>query len=279
MSGPYPQQGGYPRQPAQGGWGGQAGGGPSGPYGPSNYPGGWQQQPQQQQPRPEQSGWNQAPPPEPTPPPRKRNTGQIITVIIASLVIVGGVVAGVVLLNNNHKAQQQADQTTTTQLTTQPNQPTGQQDTGQQETGQQGASNASGSTTLAVSTGQCVSAKTTNGSSAYVVSKTEQCGVAASDFVLNKTVSQISGCAAQQYVVITGPKGSVYCFTIDIKAGDCVDGNYLKVSCGPNATYTVLKEEAGPGSNNSCRNVVGVQRWVPAGYPAQVACIGPLTNG
>lgn len=267
MSGPYPQQGGYPQQPAQGGWGGQVGGGPSGPYGPPNYPGGWQQQQ-------DQPSWNSARQPEPTPPPRKRNTGQIVTVIIASLVIVGGVVAGVILLNNNHKAQQQADQTTTTQPATQQNQPTGQQDTGQP-----GASNASGSTTLAVSAGQCVSAKTTNGSSAYVISKTEQCGSATSDFVLNKTVGRISGCAAQQYVVITGPSGSVYCFTIDVKAGDCVDGNYLKMGCGLNATFTVLKEESGPGGNNSCRNVAGVQRWVPAGYPSQVACIGPLANG
>lgn len=268
MSGPYPQQGGYPQQPAQGGWGGPVGGGPSGPYGPSNYPGGWQQQPQQNQP-----GWSPAPEPPSSPPPRKRNTGQIVIAIIASLVIVGGVVTGIVLLNNNHKAQQQAGQTTTTLPTTQQNQPTAQQDTSQP-----GASNASGSTTLTVSAGQCVSAKTTNGSSAYVVTKAQQCGSVASDFVLNKTVSQISGCAAQQYVVITGPGGAVYCFTIDVKAGDCVDNYYLKVSCGPSAAFAVLKEEAGPGSNNSCRTVTGAQRWVPAGYPAQVACIGTPTN-
>lgn len=262
MSGPYPPQG-YPQQPAQGGWGsGQVGGGPSGPYGPSNYPGGWQQQQQQPQ-QQDQPAWNAAPPPEPTPPPRKRNTGQIIIAIVASLVIIGGVVTGIALLNN-HRTQQQANPGTTT--------PTA---TSQPQSNQPGATNASGSTGLAVSAGQCVTATTTANSNSYAVSKTAQCGTSASDFVLDKTVSQISGCAAQQYVVITGPSGAVYCFTIDVKPGDCVDNYYLKVACGSTATFTVLKTEPGPGGDTSCRNVVGVQRWVPAGDPAEVACIGP----
>ncbi|HEY4021611.1 MAG TPA: hypothetical protein VGM75_23180 [Pseudonocardiaceae bacterium] len=261
MSGPYPPQG-YPQQPAQGGWGGQVGGGPSGPYGPSNYPGGWQQQQRQDQP-----AWNAAPQPDPTPPPpRKHNTGQLVIAIIASLVIIGGVVTGIVLLNGKH-AQQQANPGTTTPTATSQQQP--------QDSNQPGATNASGSTTLAVSAGQCVTVKTTANSNSYAVTKTAQCGTTSSDFVLNKTVGQISGCAAQQYVVITGPSGAVYCFTIDVKAGDCVDNYYLKVACGAQATYAVIKTEAGPGGAASCRNVVGVQRWVPAGYPAAVACIGP----
>ena len=276
MSGPYPQQG-YPQQPAQGGWGGQVGGGPSGPYGQSSYPGGWQQQPQQQPPRqqfpsqppPDQPGWH-GQEPEPTPPPRKRNTGQIVIAVIASLVIIGGVVAGIVLLNNNH-AQQQANPGTTAPTPT-------ATATSQQSGNQPGATNASGSTTLSVTAGQCVSATTTANGSAYAVTKTVNCGTVASDFVLNKTVSQISGCAAQQYVVITGPSSTVYCFTIDAKAGDCVSNYYLKVACGTNAAFTVLKVEPGPGSNTSCHDVSGAQRWVPAGYPAQVACIAPPSS-
>src|SRR5207302_10203768 len=106
-----------------------------------------------------------------------------------------------------------------------------------------------------------------------------QCGTANSDFVLNKTVAVVSGCAAQQYVVITGPGGAVYCFTIDAKAGDCVNNFYLKATCGASAAFTVLKTEAGPGSDSFCRTVTGAQRWVPAGYPAEVACLGPAGTG
>ncbi|HEY4453393.1 MAG TPA: hypothetical protein VGN81_03700 [Pseudonocardiaceae bacterium] len=258
MSGPYPPQG-YPQQPAQGGWGGQVGGGPSGPYGPSNYPGGWQQQPQ------DQPAWHGSAP-EPTPPPRKRNTGQIIAVILASLVIIGGVATGIVLLRNNHQAQQQANGPTTTPVAT-------SQQQQQQTSDAPGATNASGRSSVTVSAGQCVTASTD--SSSYKVTKLAQCGSATSDFVLNKTVSQVSGCAAQQYVVITGPAGAVYCFTIDAKAGDCVNSFYLKAPCGATAAFTVLKTEAGPGSDSSCRTVAGAQRWVPAGYPSQVACLGP----
>jgi hypothetical protein len=261
MSGPYPPQG-YPQQPAQGGWGGQVGGGPGGPYGPSSYPGGWHQQPQQDQP-----AWHGSAP-EPTPPPRKRNTGQIIAAVVASLVIVGGVITGVVLLHNHHQAQQQANPPTSAPAVT-----SQQQQQQQPQTEAPGATNASGSTALTVSAGQCATA-TTNGSS-YRVTKLAQCGAASSDFVLNKTVPQVSGCAAQQYVVITGPAGAVYCFTIDAKAGDCLNNFYLKVQCGAAAAFTVLKTEAGPGSDASCRTVTGAQRWVPSGYPAQVACLGP----
>lgn len=260
MSGPYPPQG-YPQQPAQGGWG-QVGGGPSGPYGSSNYPGGWQQQPQQDQP-----AWHGGAQPDPTPPPRRRNTGQIIVAIVASLVIIGGVVTGIVLLNNNHKAQQQANGPTSTPAAT----------SSPQTSTAPGATNASGSTNLTVSAGQCVTANTNSNS--YQVTTPAPCGTANSDFVLNKTVSQVSGCAAQQYVVINGPHGAVYCFTLDAKAGDCVDNFYLKATCGTSAAFTVLKTEAGPGSDNSCRTVTGAQRWVPAGYPAQVACLGPASSG
>jgi hypothetical protein len=263
MSGPYPQQG-YPQQPAQGGWGGQVGGGPSGPYGRSNYPAGWQQQQQHDQP-----AWNAGPPPEPTPPPRKRNTGQLITVIVAALVIIGGVATGIVLLDKHHAQPQATQGSTTPTATTQQ----------QQASNQPGASNASGSTTLTVSAGQCVTATTSTGSSSYSVTKAARCGTTASDFVLNKTVSAVSGCAAQQYVVITGPNGSVYCFTVDARAGDCVDSNYLKVACGAKAVFTVLKTEAGPGGDTSCRDVSGAKRWVPAGYPAVVACIGSPGGG
>jgi hypothetical protein len=273
MSGPYPPQG-YPQQPAQGGWGGgQVGGGPSGPYCPASYPGGWQQQqqPQYQQPpqHQDQPGWNMGPSaPEPTRPPRRRNTGQIVIAVIAAVVIIGGVVTGIFLLNNNRQQNQQANSTTTSQ----PAPATGQQ----QDTGQAGAANTSGSTNLAVTAGQCVTV-TTSGAN-YVVGRTAQCGTAGSDFILDKTVSQISDCAAHQSVVISGPNGAVYCFTIDVKAGDCVDNNYLKVACGAGAAFTVLKNEAGPGGDTSCRDVTGAQRWVPAGHPAEVACIGPPTN-
>ena len=261
MSGPYPPQG-YPQQPAQGGWGGQVGGGPSGAYGPSNYPGGWQQQ--------DQPSWHGgAPEPPPPLPPRRRNTGQIIAAVIASLVIVGGVITGIMLLQSHHQSQSPA----TTSPTSTPA-VTSQQ---QQQSNAPGATNASGSTQLAVSAGQCVTA-TTN-SSSYQVTKLAQCGSANSDFVLNKTVGQVSGCAAQQYVVITGPGSAVYCFTIDAKAGDCVNSFYLKTPCGASASFAVLKTEAGPGSDTSCRTVTGAQRWVPAGYPAEVACLGPAGSG
>ena len=263
MSGPYPPQG-YPQQPGQGGWGGQVGGGPSGAYGPSNYPGGWQQQQQQDQP-----AWHGAPQSPPPPPPRKRNTGQIIIAVIASLVIVGGVIVGIALLTNNHQAQQQANPPTTTPAAT----------SQQQTSNTPGATNSSGSTALAVSANQCVTATTTVGGSSYQVTKIAQCGAANSDFVLTKTVGELSGCAAQQYVVIIGPNSSVYCFTIDAKAGDCVDNYYLKARCGSTtAAFTVIKTEAGPGSAASCRDAAGAQRWVPAGNPAEVACIGPPGN-
>jgi hypothetical protein len=266
MSGPYPPQG-YPQQPGQGGWsGGQPNGGvPTGQYGPPNYEfpsvgyGGLSGQDQgnwnsdQATWHSDQGRWhagppqppNQGPPTQP-PPPRKRNTGQIVIAIIAVLVIIGGVATGILLLNNRNQPPRQAAPPATTQP-----QATGQQggDTGSSTpTGSGTGNTANGTTTLTVSPGECVTAVVAG--SQYAVTQQATCGGASSDFILDKAVTSLDGCSLHQYVVVQGTGGTVYCFTLDLRSGDCLDVNYLKVACS-GAAFTVLKTEAGPGGSTS----------------------------
>ncbi|HEX3778262.1 MAG TPA: hypothetical protein VHX38_01220 [Pseudonocardiaceae bacterium] len=298
MSGPYPPQG-YPQQPGQGGWsGGQPTGGvPTGQYGPPGYEfpavgygglsgqgpagqglsgqgssgqdhGNWHS---------DQGNWNSGLPPTPQQsprPPRKRNTGQIIVAVIAALVIVGGVATGILLLNNRHQQQQASPPPATS--TDQPT-ATGQQNTGSDTpTGSDTGNSANGITTLSVAPGECVTA--TVAGQQYSVTQQATCGSANSDFILDKAVTSLDGCSVHQYVVVQGTGGTVYCFTLDIKANDCVDINYLKVPCA-GAAFTVISTEAGPGGSDSCKSAPGANHWLPAGRePVQIACIGPPTS-
>jgi hypothetical protein len=269
----------------QGGWGVDQSGGWGSDQG--NWPGnqGQPHQVQSHQGQPPQGPPHQGPPNQPPqgppgqgpnqvqPPRRKRNTGQIVIAIVAVLVIVGGVATGILLLHN--RGQQQASPPP---ATSQPA-PTGTQggDTGSsQPTDSSTGNSANGTTTLTVSPGECVTAAVAG--SQYAVTKQATCGGASSDFILDKAVTSVDGCSVHQYVVVQGAPGTVYCFTLDLKVGDCVDVNYLKVAC-TGAAFTVIKTEAGPGTDTSCRDAVGAKHWLPADRnPVQVACIGPPSS-
>jgi hypothetical protein len=260
MSGPYPPPG-YPRPPEDGRWGGQGyqQGGPGYPpqAGPEyDFPtiqySGLAGQP---------GGWGE--------PPRKRNTGRLIVAVVSVLVIIGGVATGIVLLDHRHSQQQQAAPRPTPATTF-------GQDTGTQRptTTEADPGVPNGSTTLTLDVGNCVTAEVVSNEQ-YKATQRVTCGTAASDLVLAMTTPDMTGCADHQYLRISAPTTGVYCFTLDIGPGDCVDANYLKKPCGA-ADFMVLKTEAGPGGNSSCTSAAGATHWVPIGRnPVRVGCLGP----
>jgi hypothetical protein len=78
---------------------------------------------------------------------------------------------------------------------------------------------------------------------------------------------------------VSAPASGVYCFTLDVKKGDCLDNSFLKAPCVAGA-FAVLAVEAGPGGDTSCGTVAGATHWVPVGHdPVAVACIGPAKSG
>lgn len=196
---------------------------------------------------------------EPPRPPRR--VGRIVVAVVAILVIIGGVTASVLILTHRHNQSTASGGTnpTTTQTTAPP--------------GSSGAPVSEGSTTLTLVPGNCVTATVVNNQ--YMLGKQVACGGPDSDLLVARTVAGLRDCASHQYLLIQAPS-EVYCFTLDVKQGDCLDNNFLKVACGASAPFAVLSLEAGPGTQSSCASATGATRWVPASYnPAKVACIGP----
>ncbi|HEX3650513.1 MAG TPA: hypothetical protein VHV49_18970 [Pseudonocardiaceae bacterium] len=253
MSGPYPP--GYP-PPEQGGWwagGNDRNGQFSGPqYGVPN------------------TGWGE--PPQPPRPPR--STGRLVVAVVSVLVIVGGVVTGIVLLNNKHSRPEAAAGTSTPVsapaataagggLSEAPDQPTGLADPGV----------PNGRTDLQLTDGTCVTAEVDDDQD-YTATGTADCGSPRSDLILVVSTADLSGCADHQYLRLSAPSAGVYCFTLDIEQGDCVDENYLKTPCS-DADFQVLSTETGPGGDESCTTSPGATHWVPIGRdPVRVGCLG-----
>ncbi|HEX4702480.1 MAG TPA: hypothetical protein VH352_10170 [Pseudonocardiaceae bacterium] len=259
MSGPYPPPG-YPRPPEQGGWSGDQQQGQYGAPPPQHYefptvqygglagPGG---------------GWGGEPPR------RRRSVGRLVVAVVSVLVIIGGVVAGALLLNHRHGTAQAADTAPTTTTvaattTTEVAPTTTVPDPGL----------PNGSTTLTLAKGACVTAQSI-ANNQYKLGHLATCGTGQSDLVLAVLSPDLSGCPDHEYLRVSGPSAGVYCFTLDVKPGDCLDNSFLKAPCTTGA-LTVLKTEPGPGGANSCTDVTGATHWVPVGHdPVAVACIGP----
>jgi hypothetical protein len=272
MSGPYPPPG-YPPQPGQPGpqgqpdgwWSGDQGG-QGGQFGGSQYDfptvrySGLGDQ---------SGGWGGEPPR------RRRSVGRTVVAVVSVLVIVGGVAAGIVLLKQQHTQRAAAPApaiaapvSTAGGATEQPTEQSG-------APAEPGVPN--GSTELTLATGSCVRAEVV-GDEQYKAVEQVTCGTGASDLVLATITPAMTGCADHQYLRLTAPTTGVYCFTLDIKKGDCVDENYLKTACGT-AAFSVLKTESGPGSADSCTSADGATHWVPVGRdPVEVGCLGPAAH-
>jgi hypothetical protein len=197
---------------------------------------------------------------------------------VSVLVIVGGVATGIVLLKNKNgqpeaasppSAPASAPATTTTAdggLNASPEEPS--------DLGDPGVPN--GSTALTLADGSCVTAHV-DSDQEYVATTTATCGSGRSDLVLVVSTADLSGCADHQYLRLSAPSAGVYCFTLDLKPGDCVDENYLKRACD-GAPFRVLSTESGPGGTQSCTTAKGATHWVPIGHdPVRVGCLGPPT--
>lgn len=247
MSGPYPPPG-YPRPQQPGGWGegGQAQYDfPTVQYGGLATP---------------QGGWGE--------PPRKpRNTGRLVVAVISVLVIIGGVATAVIVLNHRHD-QQAASPPATTLSTLAPTRTTAITTT----TTKPDVPN--GTTTLTLAKGACVTASATSDNQ-YRLGRQVTCGTAQSDLVLAVVSPAMSGCPDHEYLRVTTPASGVYCFTLDVRKGDCLDNSFLKSPCTAGA-FSVLSTEPGPGGSTSCTGQPGATHWVPVGHdPVTVACIGP----
>ncbi|HEY1571411.1 MAG TPA: hypothetical protein VGG05_08730 [Pseudonocardiaceae bacterium] len=248
MSGPYPP--GYPPPPERDGW---WPGGPQDQSGQFTVP---------------NVGWGEPPPPRPP-----RSTGRLVVAVVSVLVIIGGVATGIVLLKQKHTQHEAAANPSTVSapattaagggLNESPDQPTDLDDPGM----------ANGSTTLTLSNGTCVSALADDDQQ-YTATHQATCGSTRSDLVLVVSTLDLSGCADHEYLRLTSPSSGVYCFTLDIRQGDCVDENYLKTPCSE-ADFRVLSTEAGPGGTESCTTSRGASHWVPIGRdPVRVGCLG-----
>jgi hypothetical protein len=250
MSGPYPPPG-YPRQPQPGG--------------------GWGDQPQQPQydfPTVQygglttpHGGWHEPPRPP-------RNTARLVVAVISVLVIIGGVVTAAVVLTERNTHQTATPPPTVTPTSTRQS-PTQVATTTPADPGV-----PNGSTVLTLAKGACVTAQAT-ADNQYSLGHQVTCGTGQSDLVLATVSPAMSGCPDHQYLRVAAPAAGVYCFTLDVKKGDCVDASFLKSPCAAGA-FSVLSTEAGPGDTTSCAGVTGATHWVPIGHdPVAVACIGP----
>jgi hypothetical protein len=190
--------------------------------------------------------------------------------VVSVLVIIGGVATGIVLLNHRHDQRQQAAPPATSAAVT----TTQQTVTEEPTTTDDDPGVPNGSTTLTLDPGACVTAEVVSNEQYKAIHKAV-CGADDSDLILAATTPDMTGCADHQYLRLSAPSTGVDCFTLDIKPGDCVDGNYLKVSCGT-AQFMVLTTENGPGGDSSCTAAVGATHWVPVGRdPVRVGCLGP----
>jgi hypothetical protein len=194
----------------------------------------------------------------------------MVVAVVSILVIIGGVATGIVLLTHRHSQQQQQAAPAPTPTAT-VGQDTG---TAQPTTTDDDPGLPNGSTALTLDVGNCVLAEVVSNDQYKAVQRVP-CGTPDSDLVLAMTTPDMTGCADHQYLRISAPSTGVYCFTLDIKAGDCVDANYLKKQCDT-ADFMVLKTEPGPGGDNSCTSAAGATHWVPVGRdPVRVGCLGP----
>ena len=263
MSGPYPPPG-YP-PPQQPGWGDPR-------YGPPP-----QQPPQQPPPNYDfptvryggltapQGNWGE-------PPRRKRNTGRLVLAVVSILLIIGGVVTAVLVLTQRHNQQNAAPPPALAQ-TTVPH-ATAPTTTALATTTEADPGVPNGSTTMNLAKGACVTAQAI-ANNQYQIGRQVTCGTAQSDLVLAVITPAMTGCPDHQFLRVSAPSSGVYCFTLDVKKGDCLDNSFLKAPCTPGA-FTVLSVEPGPGSGNSCTTSTGATHWVPIGHdPVSVACIGP----
>lgn len=248
MSGPYPP--GFPPPSERDGWWAGENGqfGVPHPSGPT-------------------AGWGEPPRPP-------RSTGRLIVAVVSVLVIVGGVATGIVLLDHKHSRHQAAG------LAASPGSvPASTAAAGEltDAPAMEDPGLPNGHADRALATGTCVSA-VVDGDRDYTVTGTATCGSARSDLILVVSVADLSGCADHQYLRLSAPSAGVYCFTLDIGKGDCVDESYLKTSCS-DADFQVLSTEDGPGGTDSCTTSPGATHWVPIGRdPVRVGCLGPPTS-
>jgi hypothetical protein len=209
------------------------------------------------------------------PPKPPRNTGRLVVAVISVLVIIGGVATAVIVLNHRHNQQAASPPATTLSAPTPPvlSTTTAIATTGINST----AANPdvpNGTTTLTLAKGACVTASATSDNQ-YRLGRQVTCGTAQSDLVLAMSSPAMSGCPDHEYLRVTSPASGVYCFTLDVKKGDCLDNSFLKAPCSAGA-FTVLSTEPGPGGSTSCTGQAGATHWVPVGHdPVSVACIGP----
>jgi hypothetical protein len=195
-------------------------------------------------------GWGGAPPPP------RRSTGRTIVAVVSVLVIIGGVATGIVLLQRRHAQHQAAPARASSSASAAP------------------AGLSDGTAEMTLSAGSCVTAMV-GSDDEYKATARAECGGSDSDLVLVMTTPDMNGCEDHQYLRLSAPSSGYYCFTLDIKRGDCVDQNYLKASCSV-AAFTVLQTEPGPGSDSSCTSTTGATHWVPIGRdPVEVGCLGP----
>jgi hypothetical protein len=194
----------------------------------------------------------------------------MIVAAVSILVIIAGVAIGAVLLHQRHTQQSAAPpQTTTTSPAPPPTTTDVQPSTTAPDDGL-----PNGTTALRLANGACVSAQAT-ADNQYRLGRQVTCGTAQSDLVLVVVSPDMAGCADHQYLRVSAPPAGVYCFTLDVKQGDCVDSSFLKSACTAGA-FTVLKTEPGPGGSASCTDAAGATHWVPVGRnPVVIACIGP----
>jgi hypothetical protein len=202
------------------------------------------------------------------PPRRRRNTARIVVAVVSVLIIIGGIVTGIVLVNQRQVAQHQAPNST---ATTAPSTVPPTFDTSTVNPDDPGVPD--GSTTLTLTVGACVTAHVDTNEQ-YTAVRQVQCGSSQSDLVLAQVTPDMTGCADHQYLRLTAPSTGVYCFTLDIRQGDCVDANYLRQPCA-GASFMVLQTEQGPGNADSCAATAGATHWVPVGRnPVRVGCLG-----
>jgi hypothetical protein len=189
-----------------------------------------------------------------------------VVAVISVLVIIGGVATAAIVLTQRH-AHQTATPPPTATLTAAP--PSQVATTAPADPGV-----PNGSTALTLARGACVTAQAT-ADNQYRLGQQVTCGTAQSDLVLAMVSPALSGCPDHQYLRVSASTSGVYCFTLDIRKGDCVDNSFLKSPCTAGA-FSVLATEPGPGGANSCTATAGATHWVPAGHdPVAVACIGP----
>lgn len=268
MSGPYPPPGYPPPQQPGGGWGDQR-------YGQQPPPPQQQRQPRYDFPTvqyggltaPPQGNWGGEPPR------RKRNTSRLVLAVLSVLVIIGGVVTAAIILTQRHTQQSAAPPPATASTSTRPVAPP-PTTVAATTTTQDDPGVPNGSTTLNLPRGACVTAQAT-ANNQYQIGHQVTCGTAQSDLVLAVISPAMTGCPDHQYLRVSAPSSGVYCFTLDVRKGDCLDNSFLRAPCAAGA-FMVLSTEPGPGSANSCTTSAGATHWVPIGHdPVSVACIGP----